>query len=294
MGEERSSSVAERAKELLAEPRFRIAFSDFLDEQLRAAREKLGPKSFPISTNLTNDDFAKRVIQYDSAIAELLDVAILTVRWGNAESNIQLEKVFLRLTDNLSVGEGPLVFLSLRWYPVAALIYAAGITALYTRRFDILSAIFAPVVQTAARSEQRPLVDAVMSPLSDLTPHFRLLPGHERHHFPLSEHLFNSLRDRLDRFLFLGEGYEPLFDRFEVLLSLAYADLRDPKGDREAWAPLGRFAYKLGRSNSPFEKLIGEAKAAGDKWPLLSLGLFKGQSSRLLKIAEELRQLSRA
>jgi hypothetical protein len=94
----------------------------------------------------------------------------------------------------------------------------------------------------------------------------------------------------LDRLLFLGAGYESLFDRFEVLLALAYADFHDPKGEGEVWGPFGRFAYKQGRSDSPMDTLIEEAKGAENTWPPLSVGLFGGQSARFLRVAEAFRE----
>ena len=130
-----------------------------------------------------------------------------------------------------------------------------------------------------------------MSPLVEIDQNFRVIPGRDRDRYPRGEHLLAILREPLDRLLFLGAGFESLFDRFEVLLALAFADLRDPNGEGDVWGPFGRFVYKQRRSNSPMNTLIEEATAAGSSWPLLASGLFGGQSSRFARVAETYRQL---
>ena len=56
---------------------------------------------------------------------------------------------------------------------------------------------------------------------------------------PRSEYLYKALQPTLEDLLMLGRRYETLFDRFEVLLALEYADV---SGTR--WAPPGRYAWK--------------------------------------------------
>jgi hypothetical protein len=282
-------TVAEHAKELLADARHRIVLDDFVNEHLRAALEALSPKHFPVSAGGTNEDLVKRISAYESAVRDLLDIVILVARWGDAEGQNELEKIFLRLAEAAAPGGGTVLWLHLRWYPLAVLMYATGIAALAARRFNVLSVVLSACVQGESRSEA--LVSAVMNPLNELNGNFKALLGHERDRFPRSDHLCATLREPLDRLLFLGASYEPLFDRFEVLLPLAYADLRDPKGEGDVWGPPGRFTYKQGRSNSPMDSLIEDATAAGSTWPLLSSGLFGGQSARFLRVAEAYREL---
>jgi hypothetical protein len=169
--------------------------------------------------------------------------------------------------------------------------YAAGIAALSARQFDMLGVTLTPRVHGESGSSYEALVSAVLTPLTNLGENFKALPGHERDRYPRSEHLFGRLRERLEQLLFLGGTYEPLFDRFELLLALAFADFRDPSGQGDIWGPPGRFAYKQRYSHSPMDVLIEEATAAGGGWPVLASGLFGGQSARFLRVAESYRQL---
>jgi hypothetical protein len=285
---EKKKSVGDRAKELLADPRERITLDTFVNAHLRAALEALSLEHFPVTGGGTNQDFVDRVARYEDAVRDVMVITILLTRWGDTEGQLQLEKIFLRVAETARSTGGTVVWLQLRWYPLLVLMYAAGIAALSAHRFEMLAVTLTARVYDDTGYE--PLVSTVLAPLSHLAENFKALPGHERHRYPRSEHQFVWLREPLEQLLFLGGDYEPLFDRFEVLLALAFADSRDPSGQGDVWGPPGRFAYKQSGSNSPMDVLITEATTAGDGWPLLASGLFGGKSARFLRVADAYRQ----
>ncbi|MFZ3354145.1 MAG: hypothetical protein WA268_25135 [Xanthobacteraceae bacterium] len=112
--------------------------------------------------------------------------------------------------------------------------------------------------------------------MTEISDAFKQLPGHERDFVPRSEHLFTTLRPILDEALYLGGSYDTLFDRFEILLALAFADIRDPTGEH-VWGSPGRFSWKNRHSDNPMTRLIAEAREQGSDWPLLHVGFFGGQ-----------------
>jgi hypothetical protein len=285
-------SVADEAKDLLADQRNRISLDDFVNEHLRIALVALSADHFPLNVGGTNRDLVDRVGRYEAAVNDLLWLVILIGRWGDAEEGrMLLEKILLRVAETAWSGGGTVTCLQLRWYPLVVLMYGAGIAALSARRDAMLATTLLPAVGTETSRKAEPLAVAVLSPLTQLADGFKVLPGLEQKKYARSEHLFAFLRSPLDELLFLGRSYEFLFDRFEVLLALAFADLRDPKGEGDVWGPPGRFAWKHRNSDSPLDLLIEEVKAAGDGWPLLGTGLFGRQSKRLLRVAEAYRQV---
>jgi hypothetical protein len=98
------------------------------------------------------------------------------------------------------------------------------------------------------------------------------------------------LRRAFDAALFLGGSYEAVFDQFEVLVALVFADLRDPSGERHVWGPPGRFLWKHRHSHSPMVRLIRAATDQGEAWPPLASGFFGGSSERFLKVAKSYKQ----
>jgi hypothetical protein len=77
-----------------------------------------------------------------------------------------------------------------------------------------------------------------------------------------------------------------VFDRFEYLLVLAYADYRQREDN--IWAPPGSFAWRQRRQRegSVFAVVEAEAKAAGAEWGFLQGRLFDGSLERFLEIKE--------
>src|SRR3989442_5300624 len=124
-------TLADQAKELLADPRQRIALDAFVNEHLRAALEALSAEHFPVTGGGTNQDFVKRVAAYEDAVCDLTEIVILLARWGDAEGRLQLEKIFLQLPETAKSGGGTVVWLQLRWYPLLVLMYAAGISCAF-------------------------------------------------------------------------------------------------------------------------------------------------------------------
>jgi hypothetical protein len=283
------TTVVERAKELLADETRRIELDAFINEHLRTALEALSPDRFPITGAAPQEDFVKRAGDYEAALSDLLAIVILLARWGEDEGLLQLEKIIARIAETAPESGGTVLWLRLRWYPLLLLMYGAGIAAIAARHFKALHVVLAtPVAEDPgqASSALKPLVVQVLSRLSDVDDNFRSLPGRDRVRYPRSEHLFGLLQPLLQELLFLGNGYERLFDRFEVLATLVFADFRKRPDDVDVWGPPGRFAYKFDYRNNPFAMLISEAEAAGPAWPLLSSGLFGGAWDRFQKVVE--------
>ncbi|WP_229172243.1 hypothetical protein, partial [Bradyrhizobium altum] len=66
---------------------------------------------------------------------------------------------------------------------------------------------------------------------------------------------------------------------------LTFADLRAKRDGDHIWGPPGRFWWKHQRAESPLAGLIEEAGAAGNAWPPLRAGFFRGDSRRFAEIS---------
>jgi hypothetical protein len=283
------AAIIARTKELLASPAMRIELDDHVTGILRATLDALSADTFAVAGQEGEQSFAARVAAYDAAVADLQETVILLSRWGDLDGTILLEKVFARLIDRANRDHaGTVVWLRLAWYPVALLLYAAGIAALSARRYDVLRALLAAPscpVEGHARTGDDHVVTLTFGTLQQIEDYFKQLPGHDRHHVPRSEHLHQTLKPLFDELLFLGSSYEPLFDRFEVFLALTFADLRAKRDGDHIWGPPGRFYWKQRRDDAPLKLLIGEASAAGDAWPPLRAGFFRGDAKRFIDVA---------
>lgn len=91
------------------------------------------------------------------------------------------------------------------------------------------------------------------------------------------------LRDPFREFLPHEERYKDTFDKFEYLLSLAYADAAERRG--QLWAPAGSFGWRQRRrEDSVYAEVERKARAAGETWGFLRGGLFRGSLDRFFEI----------
>jgi hypothetical protein len=120
---------------------------------------------------------------------------------------------------------------------------------------------------------------------------FKQIPGHEKQFVPLSEYLYKLLQPELDDILFIGKGYEQVFDEFEVMFGLGVADIRK-QNDKSIWGPIGRFGWKQNnRDNAPLNRIINTAKKLGGDWEPIQQGMFGGDYERFILVAEKYKQL---
>jgi Caspase domain len=291
---QQQETIADVLKRLIASPSEKIRLNDFILARLRNAAERLSQDKFPLSGIPTNDEFASRIQRYEDAVADLVIAVILLAHHAEAKQVALLENIFARLAEFEKGQAGSVLWIRLAWYPVLVLMYAAGISALAANRFDALRAALLTPVYTP-----RPLLDQDMSPvvlpvileLTDIVEDFKRLPDMERKYVPRSEHLYKKLQPVLEDQLFLGRRYEVLFDQFEILLALTFADLRDDDPAQGVWGPPGRFAWKERRHPGVFTDFVNQAKSQGDDWGALTAGFFRRSSERFAAVADAYKQL---
>jgi hypothetical protein len=278
--------LVETMKELLSEPSNKIKLDDFVSMYIRRFLDATDLRHFPVEgSNIKKEDFIDRLNKYEELSKDLQQIVILISKWGNKDQLLLLEKIFTRLAEADKGSSGSTLWIHFGWYPIQILIYSAGITALATKNYEALKIVLLTQVETNTTSDnQLPIVVPVGTNMANIHDTFKLLPGHEKQYVPRSEHLLKALQPILEDLLFLGRSYEPLFDAFEVMFALTYADVsgRD-------WGPAGRFGWKHSRGygDSPFTSLIEIAKKEGDKWGPIKAGMFQGSITRFKEITDK-------
>jgi Caspase domain len=281
-------SLLDAVKEYLSDTKYRIRLDDFLVREVRAALQRFSETEFPLQAqSVTGEDIAERLSKYENAMKTLLPIIALVGRWVDNQQLPAIERIIGGFSELNEMRSGNLLWLRLRAYPATLLLYAGGIAALEGKNYVGLATIFNTPVRDYRKGSGEtvpivvPTIDAMLD--VDRADGFKKLSAHERNYAPRSEYLFTRLQPTLEDILGLGGRYETLFDRFEVLYSLVYADLTD--GD---WGPPGRFAwkYRRGIGGNPFKSIIDEAKDYRDRWPVLQAGLFRGSHTRFEQITD--------
>jgi hypothetical protein len=293
LGLDSTDAKVNRVKALLASDSGAIGLHDMLSSEVRRFLAVTSEDAFAPSGQYSRDEFVSRLERYENAAQDISILLACVSQWGRPSHLATLQKCIARSSDRLESTGGLTVWLALRWYPLLMELYCAGVAAIDARRFDSLVAIFETMLPSSnyQRSSDAFIEAASMAVLElNRTNVLKHIPGHEQNYTPLSEHLLKTLQPKLDDALFLGKNYEVAFDTFEVYFALCAADSSLVNG-KGAWGPIGRFGWKFGRSNSPFERVLKEANTQKSEWPPLKAGLFGGDFERFSNVAEEFKKL---
>jgi hypothetical protein len=294
-----AKSRVETVKEYLSDSRFRIKLDDLFTTELRTVLFQLGGEDFSPNPKLQNTttqaEFARRLKEYEASVRQLQGMTTLLGKWAGSEHRHILENTLSRISEINTERNGVPAWIGLRWYPIMLLLYSGGIGALSADRYDNLAAVLTARVGVGhpGQSTQEVILPAVEGMLEvQRFGLFKTIPGHDRNYTPESEYIFLSIQSALEDTLFLGRGYEKLFDRFEVFEALVHADTADrleKNGLFPMWGPIGRFGWKFksrrGSQDDPFTQIVLEASRLQDAWPPLQAGLFGGSYARFNEVA---------
>lgn len=290
--EVRSSKTTEEkvgyVKELISSNNSQIKLHDFAIEEVRRFLSATSEDSFATSGQFSQEEFLERISSYELYSKDLSMIVACLSHWANEIQLNSLTKIISRSCDRLLESRGGLViWVNLRWYPLLLVMYHAGIAALEGKNYKSLASIFfTKLGSTDYDSSASYFVHKAGNVAGDLADAFKKIPDHERQYTPLSEYLYKLVQPELDDMLFLGKGYEDVFDEFEVLFALVVADLRKQE-DSHFWGPIGRFGWKNRRGRiSPFQKLRNEAAQHRNDWGPIKAGMFGGQYERYEEVAE--------
>jgi len=292
-------TLADTFKRLIGNPQDRIQVDGLVNRQLRKAIDSLSVKAFPVqrpeAPTFTPDVLTARLTNYEAASADVQRIAMILAKWAEPNQLAMLERISSRLGEIDKGSAGLMAWINFGWYPMLLITYSAGISALSSNRYDsIVSWLYAPVVSNLNSSRDKMIIPMV-SAMTDALELFKLIPGYERNYTPRSDHLFKVLQPILEDELLLGREYEVLFDKFEILLALVFADQRGTGLTGHVWGPPGRFAWKhrnsRGGLDSPYVAFVADAAQHGTNWGALKAGFFDGSIDRFKEISSGYIQL---
>lgn len=278
----------EYIKELISSNSSQIKLHDFAIEEVRRFLSATSDDSFATNDQFSDEELLERISSYERHSKDLSMIVACLSHWANENQLTALTKIISRSCDRLLESRGGVEgWLNLRWYPLLLVIYNAGVSALEGKNYKSLTSIFYTKLGSSDYGESSSFFALkVGEAAGELLDVFKRIPDHNRNYTPLSEYLYKLVQPELDDMLFLGKGYEDLFDEFEILFALVVADLNKQK-DSYVWGPVGRFGWKNRRhGTSPFQKLRNEAAQYKNNWGPIKAGMFGGQYERFEEVAE--------
>jgi len=282
-----------RVKKYLRDDRYDIRLHDLVNQEVEKLYNELSEnETFPVSgipKDKLEDEFRRQVQLYESFTEPALSMMITGCRWGDKSHEDLWVHCLERIANPPEVKhEHDHHLNNLRRYPALLLLYGSGMSLIAAGNYELFSALLnKPRIRTTFRDE----IPATYFETSNVIEETfqKLLPNMKSQPTPLSNHLYEILRDPLRDILPQETRYQECFDRFEYLFTLVYVNLyKEKHGD--IWAPEGCFSWRnLPRDpKRTIMKIIQlEIEQEDSAWPPLKAGLFGGDIDRFKKVKQE-------
>lgn len=285
-----SSSTILQLKKLISEPSHAMLLHDFVFPIANEARTQLESHEFlEYSTLPTQEEFTKRIQLANQATSLLEHVMAVGCHWANDEQS----KEFAKAISQLAITPEPSGTFYPTWehvvrYPLLRVLHAAGIAAYSNGAYGVIRRL---LIDTKTRSRRHDSDSSLLLVLHDKAAFaqscWKWLPDMEKHHFPVSDYLEESLRGAFSGVFRDEEEFSYNFDRYEFLQAIIFGDLKVHDSYNGFWAPLGSFVW---RRRELFDLFRKEIEQTGQTWGLLQAGFFSGSQERALELIAKLEE----
>jgi SIR2-like domain len=212
-------------KKYLSRSEYRIQLHDLIMDEVRRLQEHMTETCLGTQGNWSTEEFRHRVARYDAIAEPLIRVFAEIGRWGDG-TELPLAMDILRVLGAKRILGGLNHWINLRTYPAMLLLYAFGIGAVTGARYKALFQWLTAPVDQENRSEAIPAVQCLFSlawnPDGTQRQTWQNLEGFSRRKTPLSDHLHDLFQALLGDYALNKEDFELLFERFEIMASLAH------------------------------------------------------------------------
>lgn len=265
-------------KRYLVEPKDRIRLHDLIFEETEKLIYECRREVFPGDSSLPPlQEIMVRLGRYEALCENLASIFATGCHWCDKEQGKLWSKSLQRLYSSVEPMGGLDCLLELRHYPPLFLLYAGGISAVAAGNYEALASL---LIHAKVKNNEKevPLIylvntfDVMDVGLS------KKIPSWESRHTPLSDHLFEKLRDPLRDYLLGNDEYQNAFDRFEYFLGASYSYFETSENKGRAWGPIGCFAWRGRRSLTKYMPKIfeDEVEKDGIHWRPAQAGFLGG------------------
>jgi SIR2-like domain len=221
--------LVQRTKRYLAKPEYRIQLDELFTEEAERLTAQLDASEFAPHGSWSPEEFRARITRYEAATEPLARMAGALGRWGDgSELPIVLDLLRAILAHADKIGSGMNVWLNIRSYPAVLLFTAYGLGLTRAGRWPVLHELFSAPLARQYDDPHR-VVEALFlwAWKGGENSHWQRLEGLDRHHTALSHHLLAVFSRWATSFVGVTPDFELLFERFEMLASLAYLEATD-------------------------------------------------------------------
>ncbi|MDR6873478.1 hypothetical protein J2Y55_004505 [Bosea sp. BE125] len=271
-------------KRFLAKPEYRIQLDELFTQETDRLIAQLDGAEFALQSQWDQAAFRARVRKYEAASEALATMCGVLGRWGDgSELPLVFDMIRSLHAQAERIGNGLTVYLNIRSYPAVLVFTAYGLGLTRAGRWEVLHQLFDFAVDRLHREPVRAIETLFLWAWKGTeNDAWKQIEGLEQRKTPLSDHLLSLLSEWSKRFAGLTPDFELMFERFEMLGSLAHLERNDKATVQQAlagsahnsWAfmPVGR----AGWHSSNADKLFAEIQTEPMKTSLIRAGFAKG------------------
>ena len=270
--------ASSRVKEYLGEERHRIPLKDLIISQGNELAQKIVGPEFPVQmAQITIDTFKERLQKYGEISQVALAIMIAGCYYGTQSHESLWTNLLQQVANPFGERSGSFNLIRLRRYPALLLSFGGGLAAIAGDHYGTMFALLTkPKLENERRGGDDPLLHRLTTYDVIDNDVVKQIMG-QNWHTPMSEYIFQLLREPFRILLHDDRKYERRFDRFEYLKSLLEVDVT---GDVQT---IGRYRWRARLSEVDVRKEIeSEEGAMGLKWPPYQSGWFNGQRDRFM------------
>lgn len=266
-------------KRYLADDRHRIELHDLVTGEVERVMTVTSDAEMPLSVSRDIDEARQRLARYDSATTIVRDLFVTGAQWGGPEQARLWTSSLERLANRSDDVGGSTLLIALRRYPALLALYAGGVAAVACERWQILKTLLRESRIRSRRGDllgQPAATELYPQAILDSAKGSMVLTPGEQTHTPLSNHIFQVLREPLRAQVPSDDEYAEFFDQFEYLAALVYVDIHHASDQSRRWFPMGRFAWRDRWNGLPgmINRVENESKQSGNEWRGVTSGLF--------------------
>jgi hypothetical protein len=276
-------------KRYLAKPEYRIQLDELFAGEAERLIALLDASELQAAGSWDEEGFRARVRRYETATEPLARMVGVLGRWGdNSELPILLDLLRSVRAHADKIGNGLTVWLNLRSYPAVLISTAYGLGLTRAERWPALHTFLSAELTRQYHGPQRIVEMFFLSSWQGCdNDNWQRIEGLERHKTALSDHLLEVFTPWAKSFVGISHEFELLFERFEILASLAFLDsaetadieaaLTNQASRNWSWMPVGRSGWH----DSVRDRLLKEIQSERMAKDLLGAGFARGREEHL-------------
>lgn len=280
-------------KRYLSEPKHRIALDDLVSEEVSRVSAITSGKQFDTNEReVSGPAVLNRLRAYEAAATTLIKMGFIAGQWCEGDQLRSWVKALTRLAYKHSQS-GTTLWLELQRYPATLLLYAMGIGAVTSERWETLHRLFsAPVVREGLEDKRVVEVIPICALFQRGADVMQILPGREREYTPMQNHVEALLFEMLGTNFESAEALTNAFDKIEVFSALSYAapQIERNQGSERYWTLPGAYVWRSENRRKILEEVSSSLKSSGDASPLVTsklVGATAENGLANLKLLEE-------